>query len=136
MGRLRSLHLSSPIGKIMPSSNLPSLGNHPRPAGTRMIPSGFMVPFLLVTVLFALWGIVNNLNDILIRQFMKSFAISRLQAGLVQSAFYMGYFLVAIPAALLMRKIGYKYGIVVGLLLFATGSFLFWPAALIGNYGF
>jgi FHS family L-fucose permease-like MFS transporter len=67
---------------------------------------------------------------------MKSFAITRFQAGLVQSAFYMGYFLLAIPAALLMRKMGYKFGIVVGLLLFASGTFLFWPAALLGRYGF
>jgi len=57
-----------------------------------------MLPFILVTVLFFLWGIPNNLNDILIRQFMKSFEINRLQAGLVQSAFYMGYFLLALPA--------------------------------------
>jgi FHS family L-fucose permease-like MFS transporter len=89
-----------------------------------------------VTALFFLWGIPNNLNDILIRQFMKSFAISRFQAGLVQSAFYMGYFLLALPAALLMRRVGYKTGFVVGLLLFGTGCFLFWPAALAGRYGF
>ncbi len=89
-----------------------------------------------MTALFFLWGVPSNLNDVLIRQFMKSFAISRFEAGLVQSAFYLGYFLLAIPAALLMRKMGYKFGIVVGLLLFATGSFLFWPAAVIGRYGF
>src|SRR5580692_9699669 len=101
-----------------------------------LVPKGLALPFFLVTALFFLWGVPSNLNDVLIRQFMKSFAISRFQAGLVQSAFYMGYFLLAIPAALLMRKMGYKFGIVVGLLLFATGSFLFWPAALIGRYGF
>jgi len=95
-----------------------------------------MVPFLLVTVLFALWGIVNNLNDILIRQFMKSFAISRLQAGLVQSAFYMGYFLLAMPSALFMRRWGYKAGFIAGLTLFAIGSFLFWPAAQAESYSF
>jgi MFS transporter, FHS family, L-fucose permease len=101
-----------------------------------LIPKGLAVPFFLVTALFFLWGVPNNLNDVLIRQFMKSLALSRFQAGLVQSAFYMGYFLLAIPAALLMRKMGYKFGIIVGLLLFATGAFLFWPAALVGRYGF
>ena len=101
-----------------------------------LVPKGLAVPFFLVTALFFLWGVPNNLNDVLIRQFMKSFDISRFQAGLVQSAFYMGYFLLAIPAALLMRKMGYKFGIVVGLLLFASGTFLFWPAALLGRYGF
>jgi MFS transporter, FHS family, L-fucose permease len=102
----------------------------------QLIPKGLGVPFLLVTALFFLWGIPNNLNDVLIRQFTKSFAISRLQAGLVQSAFYMGYFLLATPAALLMRRFGYKFGFLAGLILFGTGSFLFWPAALAGQYWF
>lgn len=78
----------------------------------------------------------NNLNDVLIRQFMKSFQISRFQAGLIQSAFYMGYFTLATPAALMMRRFGYKSGIVTGLCLMGCGSILFWPAALIGQYSF
>jgi FHS family L-fucose permease-like MFS transporter len=101
-----------------------------------LFPAGHLVPFILVTVLFFLWGIPNNLNDVLIRHFMKSFAITRFQAGLVQSAFYMGYFLLAMPAAFLMRRAGYKSGFVTGLVLFGTGAFLFWPAALAGSYGF
>src|SRR5499427_2562779 len=101
-----------------------------------LFPAGQMVPFVLVTVLFFLWGVPNNLNDVLIRHFMKSFEISRFQAGLVQSAFYLGYFLLAIPAALLMKRAGYKAGFVVGLLLYAAGAFLFWPAALQGRYAF
>lgn len=101
-----------------------------------LLPAGQLVPFILVTALFFLWGIPNNLNDVLIRHFMKSFEISRFQAGLVQSAFYMGYFLLAMPAALLMRRAGYKLGFVTGLLLFGAGCFLFWPAALAGSYGF
>jgi FHS family L-fucose permease-like MFS transporter len=100
-----------------------------------LFPAGQLLPFVLVTFLFFLWGIPNNLNDVLIRQFMKSFTISRMQAGLVQSAFYLGYFLLAMPAALIMRKAGYKLGFIIGLLLFGTGCFLFWPAALIGRYG-
>jgi len=101
-----------------------------------MFAQGSLVPFALVTALFFLWGIPNNLNDILIRQFMKSFAITRLQAGLVQSAFYMGYVLLALPSALYMRKAGYKAGFILGLLLFGLGTFLFWPAALAGRYSF
>ena len=104
--------------------------------GHSLFPAGQLIPFILVTALFFLWGIPSNLNDVLIRQFMKSFAISRFQAGLVQSAFYMGYFLLAMPAALLMRKVGYKAGFIIGLLLLGTGCFLFWPAALAGRYGF
>ena len=99
-----------------------------------MLPHGLLIPFILVTALFFLWGVPNNLNDILIRQFMKSFALSRFQAGLVQSAFYMGYFVLATPAALLMCRFGYKSGFIVGLLLFGAGAFLFWPAALLGKY--
>src|SRR5712691_5067610 len=105
-------------------------------AGSHLFPAGQLVPFILVTVLFFLWGIPNNLNDVLIRHFMKSFAITRFQAGLVQSAFYMGYFLLAMPAAFLMRRAGYKSGFVTGLVLFGAGAFLFWPAALAGSYGF
>src|ERR1700736_4768418 len=105
-------------------------------AGSHLFPAGQLVPFILVTVLFFLWGIPNNLNDVLIRHFMKSFAITRFQAGLVQSAFYMGYFLLAMPAAFLMRRVGYKSGFVTGLILFGAGAFLFWPAALAGSYGF
>jgi len=115
-------------GSPAPSASAP----HP----PSLFPSGHLVPFILVTVLFFLWGIPNNLNDVLIRQFMKSFAITRFKAGLVQSAFYMGYFVLAMPAALLMRKAGYKSGFVIGLLLYGAGCFLFWPAALQASYGF
>jgi MFS transporter, FHS family, L-fucose permease len=105
-------------------------------AVSRSLPAGQLVPFILVTFLFFLWAIPNNLNDVLIRHFMKSFAISRFQAGLVQSAFYVGYFLLAMPAAFLMRRAGYKAGFVIGLVLLGAGAFLFWPAALAGSYGF
>ena len=101
---------------------------------TPLFPRHNMAAFLLVTGLFFLWGIANNLNDILIRQFMKSFEISRLQAGLVQFAFYIGYFVFSIPAALAMRRFGYKVGLVTGLLLYGAGTFLFWPAAIVGSY--
>ncbi|HEY7837626.1 MAG TPA: L-fucose:H+ symporter permease [Terriglobales bacterium] len=105
-------------------------------AGAALLPAGQLFPFLLVTGLFFLWGIPNNLNDILIRQFMTSFALTRLEAGLVQSAFYMGYFLLALPAAMLMRRFGYKAGFLAGLFLFGMGAVLFWPAAIADRYAF
>ena len=120
----------------MQTSNEKSLVIEGKAKPAQLFPSGHLVPFILVTALFFLWGIPNNLNDVLIRQFMKSFAISRFEAGLVQSAFYMGYFLLALPAAILMRRLGYKAGFVIGLLLFGLGTLLFWPAALVGRYGF
>src|SRR5436190_14700372 len=118
----------------MQVSNSSAVSNSKAGSGHHLFPAGQLLPFILVTVLFFLWGIPNNLNDVLIRQFMKSFSISRFQAGLVQSAFYMGYFLLAMPAALVMRKAGYKAGFIIGLLLYSLGAFLFWPAALMGKY--
>lgn len=95
-----------------------------------------VLPLVLVVSLFFLWGVANNLNDILIRQFKKAFELTDLESGLVQSAFYLGYFLFAIPAGLLMRRYGYKTGIVVGLALYGAGAFLFYPAAALRTYGF
>lgn len=119
---------------------VPSLENRKAISGPQLqhplIQVGMGLQFFLVTGLFFLWGVPNNLNDVLIRQFMTSFALSRFQAGLVQSAFYLGYFLLATPAALLMRRFGYKLGFITGLLLFGTGAFLFWPAAILGRYSF
>ncbi|HEY2472336.1 MAG TPA: L-fucose:H+ symporter permease [Terracidiphilus sp.] len=101
-----------------------------------LVPRDRFVPFALVTALFFLWAIPNNFNDILIRQFMKSFEINRLQAGLVQFAFYLGYFFLAFPAGVIMRRAGYKTGIVIGLCLYGVGCILFYPAAHVGQYWF
>src|SRR5580693_510214 len=101
-----------------------------------LVPKGLAVPFFLVTALFFLWGVPANLNDILIRQFMKSFEISRFEAGMVQSAYYLGYFLCSMPAALVMGRFGYNIGLILGLVLYGTGTFLFWPAAMVAKYGF
>ena len=101
-----------------------------------LIPAGRLLPFLVVTVLFFLWAIPNNLNDILIRQFMKSFNINRSSAAGIQIWFYLGYFLLAIPAGQLMRRFGYKMGIVTGLCLLGSGCLLFYPAAQAGIYAF
>lgn len=101
-----------------------------------LITPGYTLTFILVSALFYLWALPNNLNDVLIPQFMKAFELNRLQAGLVQSAFYAGYFLLSYPAAKVMDRFGYKTGLLTGLLLFSIGSFLFYPASLVGIYGF
>jgi FHS family L-fucose permease-like MFS transporter len=93
-----------------------------------------MALFALVTVLFFLWGMSNNLTDILVQQFRKSFELSTFSAQLVSTANFTGYFCMAIPAALVMRKWGYKAGMVAGLCLFGIGMVLFWPAAVSGKY--
>lgn len=105
-------------------------------SGHPLFPRHYIIPFVLVTTLFFLWGIPHNLNDILIRQFMKAFEMNRVRAGLIQSAFYLGYFLWAMPAALIMRKRGYKFGLLTGLGLYCLGTLLFWPAAIVGQYWF
>ena len=110
------------------------LGTSEQDHSKPFLPQQNLAAFFLVTGLFFLWGVPNNLNDILIRQFMKSFEISRLQAGLVQSAFYTGYFLFSIPAAMIMRRYGYKSGLVTGLLLYGMGTLFFYPAAHLRSY--
>jgi FHS family L-fucose permease-like MFS transporter len=99
-----------------------------------VFPVGHLLPFVLVTVLFFLWGMSNNLTDILVQQFRKSFELSQFSAQLVQTANFFGYFCMAIPAALLMRKWGYKAGMVTGLVIFGSGMVLFWPAAVSHQY--
>jgi MFS transporter, FHS family, L-fucose permease len=99
-----------------------------------LFPRGHLLPFILVTVLFFIWGMSNNLTDILVQQFRKSFELSAMQAQLVQTAVFFGYFCMAIPAAFCMRRWGYKFGILAGLCLFGTGTLMFWPAAVIGRY--
>src|ERR1700755_3556292 len=93
--------------------------------GEPLVARGQLLQFSLVTSLFFMWGVPNNLNDVLIRQFMKSFALNRVEAALLQCAFYLGCFFLAIPAALIMRRKGYKTGLIPGLLLFAAGATLF-----------
>jgi len=96
----------------------------------------FVLPLILVTSLFFLWALGVNLNDILIPHLKKAFHLSDFRSSLIQTAFFGGYFLAALPAGWLMEKIGYKRGILVGLLTCATGTLLFIPAASIRVYGF
>ncbi|GEC72492.1 MFS transporter, FHS family, L-fucose permease [Flavobacterium flevense] len=93
--------------------------------------------FIIITILFALWGIANELTAPMVSTFKKVMPeLSNLQASFVQMAFYFGYFFMAFPAALFIRKYSYKSGIILGLILYATGAFLFYPAAHYQNYTF
>jgi MFS transporter, FHS family, L-fucose permease len=96
----------------------------------------YVMPLTLVTSLFFLWALGVNLNDILIPHLKKVFDLTDFRSSLIQSAFFGGYFLAALPAGRLMEKIGYRKGIVFGLLTCATGALLFIPAASIQLYGF
>ncbi|MCW3080120.1 L-fucose:H+ symporter permease [Segetibacter sp.] len=98
--------------------------------------NNFRFAIILLTSLFFLWGFALNLNPILIPHLKKACQLSDLQSALIDSASYIAYFLMAIPAGLFMKKHGYKGGIIVGLLLFAAGSFLFFPAAAARSYVF
>lgn len=97
--------------------------------------AGRYTPAIILTVsLFFLWGMANNLNDILIAHFRRAFTLSDFETSFVQQAFYMGYFLLATPAAMLARRRGYKAAIVTGLTLYAIGALLFYPATHFGEY--
>jgi FHS family L-fucose permease-like MFS transporter len=90
---------------------------------------GWLFPFILVTSLFFFWGFVHNLDPILIPHLRKAFRLTDLQSSLIDSAVYIAYFAMALPAGYIMRTYGYKSGIIIGLLLFGIGSILFVPAA-------
>lgn len=92
--------------------------------------------FVMITSLFFLWGFVHNLDPILIPHLKKAFSLTTLQASLVDSAVFIAYFVMALPAGIIMKKYGYKAGIIVGLLFFAIGSYLFIPSANTQSYGF
>ncbi len=89
----------------------------------------YLIPFILVTSLFFLWAFVHNLEPILIPHLKKACQLTDLQSALIDSAVYVGYFLMALPAGLVMKKYGYKKGILIGLILYAIGALLFLPAA-------
>lgn len=95
-----------------------------------------LLPFILVTSLFFFWGFVHNLDPILIPHLRKAFRLNNLQSSLVDSAVFIAYFVMALPAGFVMRRYGYKSGILMGLILFAIGSFLFIPAANTREYVF
>src|SRR5947209_15833745 len=96
----------------------------------------YIAPLALVTTLFFLWALGVNLNDVLIPHLKKVFNLTDFRSSLIQTAFFGGYFLAAVPAGKLLERVGYKGGIVVGLITCATGALLFIPAASVRVYGF
>ena len=94
----------------------------------------YVLPFILVTCCFALWGFANDITNPMVKAFSKIFRMSVTDGALVQVAFYGGYFAMAFPAAMFIRKYSYKAGILLGLGLYAVGALLFFPAKMTGNY--
>ncbi len=94
------------------------------------------IPFALVSILFLLWGLANNMTDTLLAAFKKIMDMSDTQTSLIQFAFYGAYFCFALPAALFIRKYSFKSGVILGLALYAWGAMLFFPAAALGSYAF
>ena len=101
-----------------------------------IVPKKLLVPFILVSFLFALWGFANAVTDPMVNVFKKVLELSNFQASWVQMSFYGGYFCMALPASLLMRKYSYKSGIIIGLGLYAVGALLFYPAAITEQFWF
>ncbi len=104
---------------------------------TSLLRSGgvnYLVPFILITSCFALWGFANDITNPMVKAFSKIFRMSVTDGALVQVAFYGGYFAMAFPAAIFIRRYSYKAGVLLGLGLYAVGAFLFYPAMLSGSY--
>ena len=101
-----------------------------------IVSKSVIIPFILLTSLFALWGFANAVTDPMVQAFKKVLELSNSQAAWVQMAFYGGYFCMALPAALFMRKYSYKVGILIGLSLYASGALLFYPAAITEQFWF
>jgi FHS family L-fucose permease-like MFS transporter len=101
----------------------------------RFVYQGFLIPFILVTSLFFLWGFAHGCIDVLNKHFQELLNMSKAKSAFIQFVFYGGYFLMALPAGLLMQRVGYKKGIIFGLLLFAGGAFLMLPATFIQTFG-
>jgi FHS family L-fucose permease-like MFS transporter len=102
----------------------------------KVIERRYLVPFVLVTSLFALWGLANNMTDTLLAAFKRIMQMSDTQTSFIQMAFYGAYFCIALPAALFIRKHSYKSGVILGLILYAAGAILFLPAAWAESYAF
>jgi MFS transporter, FHS family, L-fucose permease len=96
----------------------------------------YVLPLVLVTSLFLLWALGVNLNDILIPHLKRAFGLTDFESSLIQTAFFGGYFLMALPAGWWMRRVGYRKGILTGLIVCATGAFLFIPASYLRLYPF
>lgn len=96
----------------------------------------FLFTFILVTSLFMLWGVAHSMSDVLNKHFQNVLNVSKAQSGLIQFSVFGAYFIMSIPAGIFLKRFGYKAGVILGLGLFATGTFLFVPAANAASFGF
>lgn len=101
-----------------------------------VVAKSILLPFILITSLFALWGFANDITNPMVSAFKKILELDNFQASLVQLAFYGGYFTMALPAAIFVNRFSYKKGILLGLALYAIGALLFYPAAAYEEFGF
>ena len=102
----------------------------------KVVESRILIPFILITSLFALWGFANDITNPMVSAFKKILELDNFQASLVQMAFYGGYFTMALPAAVFVNKYSYKVGVLIGLALYAIGALLFYPATAFEEYYF
>jgi len=105
-------------------------------SATPIVPKNLLIPFVLITSLFALWGFANDITNPMVAAFKRVLELNNVQASWVQMAFYGGYFTMALPAAFFIKKYSYKTGVLLGLGLYAFGALLFYPAAAWESYGF
>lgn len=103
---------------------------------SRLVSKETLLPFILLTSLFLLWGLANNMTDTLLAAFKKILSMTDTQTSWIQMAFYGAYFCLALPAAIYIKKYTYKSGVLLGLGLFAVGGLMFYPASILMSYGF
>lgn len=101
-----------------------------------LVPRKYLVPFFLIASLFFLWGAAHAILDVLNKHFQEVMNMSRTHSSLVQVMFYLGYFVMAIPAGLVINRFGYRRGVITGLLLYGIGALTFWPGSLMGASAF
>ncbi|MGJ8680993.1 L-fucose:H+ symporter permease [Paraglaciecola sp.] len=118
------------------NQNLGAISGEGARQKTPVIAKQALIPFILVALLFPLWGFANDITNPLVKAFKDIFLISNAQSSMVQFAFYLGYGIMALPAAIFIRKYSYKSGILLGLALYAVGAILFLPASMLGEFNY
>ena len=96
----------------------------------------YLLPFIVITSLFFLWGFAHSILDVLNKHFQEVLVISKARSALVQAVVYGGYFLMALPAGLFMKKFGYRWGVVLGLSLYGVGALMFYPGSILMSFNF
>lgn len=116
--------------------DIPKVESTSKPCDKTIVPKEYILPFILLTICFALWGAANNMTDFMVPVFKQVKEMTNFHASIIQFAFYGAYFVLAIPAAIMIQRASYKTGVIVGLIIYAMGAFLCFPASKVDSFSF